>query len=156
MSQPLTSTRFCATCRNLLRPIINHGSERLLMCCPTCRYYEEAQQEDRRVFVKVFSRGSNNLCESLETNLALDPTLKRCIIDCIQCEMKTTAVEVHSRSNEKMDVKCVCERCRTSQDPPRPIKLRREKTAEEEEMGRETGEGAFVGQDQRNLSDFAF
>ncbi|RHZ52107.1 hypothetical protein Glove_465g35 [Diversispora epigaea] len=88
----------------MLRPIIDDASERLLMCCPSCFYSEEAQQENRQVFSKEFSRESNNLCETLDTNITLDPTLKRCWINCNYCMMKTIAVEIHSRSNEKMNV----------------------------------------------------
>ncbi|CAG8530216.1 10350_t:CDS:2 [Diversispora eburnea] len=54
----MSPIKFCATCRNMLRPIIDDASERLLMCCPSCFYSEDAQQENRQVFSKEFS------CES--------------------------------------------------------------------------------------------
>ncbi|KAF0394556.1 DNA-directed RNA polymerase II subunit RPB9 [Gigaspora margarita] len=116
-----TTFIFCPTCRNMLRPSVDAEDTQLYYRCSACSYKHFAEKDECLVRFREVKPPSNYLKETLET-IKSDPALTRCIIDCMTCQTRTVAVEIHERIPTQMNLIYVCEECKMIQRPSRLIK----------------------------------
>lgn len=87
----------------MLRPSVDAEDTQLYYRCSACSYKHFAEKDECLVRFREVKPPSNYLKETLET-IKSDPALTRCIIDCMTCQTRTVAVEIHERIPTQMNL----------------------------------------------------